>query len=51
MSVDTTELETLRDTRARETVEREAAIEALAEPEAREGLAAFLERRPPRFHE
>lgn len=32
-------------------VEREAAIEALARPEAREGLAAFLERRPPRFHE
>ena len=32
-------------------VEREAAIEALAQPEAREGLAAFLERRPPRFHE
>jgi enoyl-CoA hydratase/carnithine racemase len=31
-------------------VEREAAIEALAQPEAREGLAAFLERRPPRFH-
>jgi enoyl-CoA hydratase len=32
-------------------VEREAAIEALAQPEAREGLSAFLERRPPRFHE
>lgn len=32
-------------------VERAAAIEALAQPEAREGLAAFLERRPPRFHE
>jgi enoyl-CoA hydratase len=32
-------------------VEREAAIEALAQPEAREGLAAFLEKRPPRFHE
>ena len=32
-------------------VEREAAIEALAQPEAREGLRAFLERRPPRFHE
>ena len=31
-------------------VEREAAIEALAQPEAREGLQAFLERRPPRFH-
>ncbi len=31
-------------------VEREAAIEALAQPEAREGLSAFLERRPPRFH-
>jgi enoyl-CoA hydratase len=32
-------------------IEREAAIEALAQPEAREGLRAFLERRPPRFHE
>lgn len=32
-------------------VEREAAIEALSQPEAREGLRAFLERRPPRFHE
>jgi enoyl-CoA hydratase/carnithine racemase len=32
-------------------IEREAAIEALAQPEAREGLTAFLERRPPRFHE
>jgi len=31
-------------------VEREAAIEALAQPEAREGLSAFLERREPRFH-
>jgi enoyl-CoA hydratase/carnithine racemase len=31
-------------------VEREAAIEALAQPEAREGLQAFLERRAPRFH-
>jgi enoyl-CoA hydratase/carnithine racemase len=31
-------------------VEREAAIEALAQPEAREGLQAFLERRTPRFH-
>lgn len=31
-------------------VEREAAIEALAQPEAREGLRAFLERREPRFH-
>jgi enoyl-CoA hydratase/carnithine racemase len=30
-------------------VEREAAIEALAQPEAREGLQAFLERRPARF--
>lgn len=31
-------------------VEREAAIEALSQPEAREGLAAFLEKRAPRFH-
>ena len=31
-------------------VERAAAIEALAQPEAREGLRAFLERREPRFH-
>jgi enoyl-CoA hydratase len=31
-------------------VEREAAIEALAQPEAREGLQAFLEKRAPRFH-
>jgi enoyl-CoA hydratase len=31
-------------------VEREAAIEALAQPEAREGLSAFLEKRAPRFH-
>jgi len=31
-------------------VEREAAIEALAQPEAREGLNAFLEKRSPRFH-
>ena len=31
-------------------IEREAAIEALAQPEAREGLQAFLERRAPRFH-
>jgi enoyl-CoA hydratase len=31
-------------------VEREAAIEALAQPEAREGLTAFLEKRAPRFH-
>jgi enoyl-CoA hydratase/carnithine racemase len=32
-------------------VERAAAIEALAQPEAREGLRAFLEKREPRFHE
>jgi enoyl-CoA hydratase/carnithine racemase len=31
-------------------VERAAAIEALAQPEAREGLKAFLEKREPRFH-
>ena len=31
-------------------IEREAAIEALAQPEAREGLRAFLEKRAPRFH-
>jgi enoyl-CoA hydratase len=31
-------------------VEREAAIEVLAQPEAREGLSAFLEKRQPRFH-
>jgi enoyl-CoA hydratase len=31
-------------------VEREAVVEALAQPEAREGLRAFLERRTPRFH-
>jgi enoyl-CoA hydratase/carnithine racemase len=31
-------------------VERAAAIEALAQPEAREGLQAFLEKREPRFH-
>jgi enoyl-CoA hydratase len=31
-------------------VERAAAIEALAQPEAREGLRAFLEKREPRFH-
>jgi enoyl-CoA hydratase len=31
-------------------VERAAAIEALAQPEAREGLRAFVERRPARFH-
>jgi enoyl-CoA hydratase len=30
-------------------VEREAAIEALLSPEAREGIAAFLEKRPARF--
>jgi len=31
-------------------VERTSAIEALAQPEAREGLRAFLEKREPRFH-
>ena len=31
-------------------IERAAAIEALAQPEAREGLSAFLEKRAPRFH-
>jgi enoyl-CoA hydratase len=31
-------------------VERAAAIEALLAPEAQEGIAAFLERRPARFH-
>ena len=31
-------------------VERGAAIEALLAPDAREGIAAFLERRPARFH-
>jgi enoyl-CoA hydratase len=31
-------------------VERAAAIEVLAQPEAREGLQAFLEKREPRFH-
>jgi enoyl-CoA hydratase len=31
-------------------VERAAAIEALAQPEAREGLRAFMEKREPRFH-
>jgi enoyl-CoA hydratase len=31
-------------------VEREAAIQALLAPEAREGIAAFLEKRQPRFH-
>jgi enoyl-CoA hydratase/carnithine racemase len=31
-------------------VERAAAIEALAQPEAREGLRALVERRPARFH-
>ncbi len=31
-------------------IERSAAIEALMQPEAREGIAAFLEHRPARFH-
>ena len=31
-------------------IERDAVVEALSQPEAREGIAAFLERRPPRFH-
>lgn len=31
-------------------IERAAAIEALLQPEAREGISAFLERRPARFH-
>ena len=31
-------------------VERANAVEALLQPEAREGIAAFLERRPARFH-
>jgi enoyl-CoA hydratase/carnithine racemase len=31
-------------------IERGAAIEALLQPEAREGISAFLERRPARFH-
>jgi enoyl-CoA hydratase/carnithine racemase len=31
-------------------VERAAAVEALGAPEAREGIAAFLEKRPARFH-
>jgi enoyl-CoA hydratase/carnithine racemase len=31
-------------------IERAAAVEALGQPEAREGIRAFLERRPPRFH-
>jgi enoyl-CoA hydratase len=31
-------------------VERGAVVEALAQPEAREGIAAFVERRAPRFH-
>jgi enoyl-CoA hydratase/carnithine racemase len=32
-------------------VEREAVVEALGDPAAREGIAAFLERRAPRFRE
>lgn len=31
-------------------IERDAVVEALGQPEAREGIAAFVERRPPRFH-
>lgn len=31
-------------------IERDAVVEALAQPEAREGIAAFVERRAPRFH-
>lgn len=31
-------------------VERAAAVEALMQPEAREGIAAFLEKRPAQFH-
>jgi len=31
-------------------IERDAVVEALAQPEAREGIAAFVERRDPRFH-
>jgi enoyl-CoA hydratase len=31
-------------------IEREAVVEALSQPEAREGIAAFVERRMPRFH-
>ena len=32
------------------SIERDAVVEALAQPEAREGIAAFVERREPRFH-
>jgi enoyl-CoA hydratase/carnithine racemase len=39
-----------RDLRHGLEVERAAAIEALMQPEAREGIAAFLERRPAHFH-
>jgi enoyl-CoA hydratase len=31
-------------------IERDAVVEALGQPEAREGISAFVERRPPRFH-
>ena len=31
-------------------IERDAVVEALSQPEAREGIAAFVERRSPRFH-